>query len=66
MDYSFMTMVGFQDSATREMTSLATGQHVLTSNNGIEDQGDEEVSIPPPESFHDSLSDPLLLGQQIS
>jgi len=66
MDYSFMTMVGFQDSATREMTSLATGQHVLTSNNGIvEDEGDEEVSIPPPESFHDSLSDPLL-GQQVS
>ena len=65
MDYSFMTMVGFANEATREMTSLATGQHVL---DGVNNQGnDEEVPAfgDNNESFHESTSEPLL-GRDLS
>ena len=65
MDYSFMTMVGFANEATREMTSLPTGQHVL---DGVNNQGnDEEVPAfgDNNESFHESTPEPLL-GRDIS
>lgn len=51
MEYSFMTIFEFAETATREMTSLATGGHVLTSDE-VDSQrdsqktgrgGDEEV-----------------------
>lgn len=73
MDYSFMTIFEFADSATREMTSLAAGQHVLPteglgnkvndSEGGTHVEEDEEVAPPPlGESFVESTTEPLLGG----
>mmetsp|Transcript_16683 Transcript_16683/g.31430 ORF Transcript_16683/g.31430 Transcript_16683/m.31430 type:complete len:372 (+) Transcript_16683:2530-3645(+) len=52
MDYSFTTIYEFADSATREMSSLATGRHVLMSEGGDDrgphgsDQGRAEEELP--------------------
>jgi len=72
MDDAFMTIFEFADSATREMSSLATGQHVLMTD-GDDDRGsprsdqagDEAVPVlRTDESFRES-TEPLL-GQSVS
>lgn len=64
MDYSFMTIFDFADSALREMSSLATGQHVLASDARSGSQksdhgGDEEVPVLGNGSLSES-TEPLL------
>lgn len=67
MDYSFMTIVGLPSLATRELTSLATGQHIISNN--VDRVGGDVEAIPDlggagSESFHESTTEPLL-GQQL-
>jgi len=68
MDYSFMTIFEFADSATREMSSLATGRHILSSEEAGErnsqrsvqgGDGEEVPVLGSGESFCDS-TEPLL------
>ena len=42
MDYSFMTIFEFADVATREMSSLATGRHVLMTPTSTSFEGEME------------------------
>ena len=64
----------FAESATREMSSLASGGHVLTSTNRTDERGpetsehgvDEEITpAREPEQFCDSNTEPLL-GRPVS
>jgi len=70
MDYSFMTIFEFADSATREMSSLATGQHVLMTDDErmpprSEEAVDEETrGVLRDESFCETREP--LLGQPLS
>ena len=63
MDYSFMTIFEFADSATRELSSLATGRHSLLSadnaDEAVREGGDFLDAHSPSETFHDS-TEPLL------
>ncbi|KAL3808073.1 hypothetical protein ACHAXA_006626 [Cyclostephanos tholiformis] len=45
MDYSFMTIFEFADSATREMSLLATGRHNLTSDRLDETEAQGNIQI---------------------
>jgi len=68
-----MTIFEFAESATREMSSLATGRHVLTSDGVNEEDsqrniqgGDEAVpDFGAHESFCESNTEPLL-GRPVS
>ena len=60
MDYSFMTIFNFAEQATQQLSSLATGRHVLTAD-GLDEaapRGDEAL-LPPSES-QNALAEPLL------
>ena len=45
MDYSFLTIFEFAESATRELSSLASGQHILTSERVVADEEDRQGSV---------------------
>jgi hypothetical protein len=67
MDYSFMTIFEFADVATREMSSLASGRHVLMTTSTPSDgllEGDTRERTVDLESRRDS-TEPLL-GQRMS
>lgn len=55
MDYSFMTMFEFADSATREMTSLARGRHVLR-------QEEDEMNAPIIDQLEEGVDEAPVLG----
>ena len=71
VDYSFVTIFEFADSATREMTSLATGRHNLTSDGSDEreaqdpTQGEEPDASTIGESMLCESIEPLL-GRRVS
>mmetsp|Transcript_14602 Transcript_14602/g.30612 ORF Transcript_14602/g.30612 Transcript_14602/m.30612 type:complete len:381 (-) Transcript_14602:755-1897(-) len=44
MDYSFMTIFEFERGATREMSSLASGRHVIEGT-ALEETGNEEEDV---------------------
>ena len=70
VDYSFVTIFEFADSATREMSSLATGRHNLTSDGSDERESQEHTQGEEPdastigESMHESIEP--LLGRRVS
>lgn len=70
VDYSFVTIFEFADSATREMSSLATGRHNLTSDGSDEreaqdpTQGEEPDASTLGESMCESIEP--LLGRRVS
>ena len=68
MDYSFVTIFEFADSATRELSSLATGRHVLTGDQDERDSqpssrpNDDEMPVPPNNASYCESMEPLLGG----
>jgi hypothetical protein len=65
MDYSFMTIFEFADSATREMSSLATGRHNLTSDRLDEREAHGLIQAEEQDAPTLSLIEPLL-GRTVS
>ena len=69
MDYSFVTIFEFADSATREMSSLATGRHNLTSDGSDEREAQEHIRG---EEDASTVGEPMyesiepLLGRRVS
>ncbi|KAL7465943.1 hypothetical protein ACHAXS_006255 [Conticribra weissflogii] len=59
MDYSFMTIFEFERGATREMSSLASGRHVIEGD-ALEVTEDEEVAFTVRDKSSRSLEEPLL------
>ncbi len=59
MDYSFMTIFEFERGATREMSSLASGRHVIEGD-ALDVTEDEEVAFTVRDKSSRSLEEPLL------
>lgn len=66
MDYSFMTIFEFADSATREMSSLATGRHNLASD-GM-DESEAQWEVPDASTLGESFCETIepLMGRNVS
>ena len=60
MDYSFMTIFNFAEQATQQLSSLATGRHILAADGLDEGIIDGNEELQPSGDAPNTLAEPLL------